>query len=50
MSLSEIGVPESLLGEVKKNKNLEIISGAYPLAFDEEGNLTDLTAVSLDAR
>ncbi len=49
LSLSEIEVSESLLEEVKKNKNLEIISGAYPLDFDEEGNLTDLTGVSLDA-
>jgi hypothetical protein len=39
ISLSAIEVSESLIAEIKRHPNLEVISQPYELSFDEHGNL-----------
>jgi len=39
LRLGEIEVSENLIEEVKQNSNLEILSSAYGLEFNEQGNL-----------
>ncbi|MDU2585539.1 MAG: hypothetical protein E7C85_09440, partial [Anaerococcus prevotii] len=39
MSLKNIEVSEALVNEVKNNVNMKIVSEAYYLKFNEEGNL-----------
>ena len=39
MSLKNIEVSEALVNEVKNNTNMKVVSEAYYLNFNEEGNL-----------
>jgi hypothetical protein len=42
MELTQVVLSETLLAEIKKDPNLEIVEGPEEIEFDEEGNLVDL--------